>query len=49
MKGHHTHARRWVAVIAILLLVAAHAVLLGVASKLHYSVLLGVAWSVSRP
>ena len=40
MKGHHTHARRWVAVIAILLLVAAHAVLLGVASKLHYSVLL---------
>ena len=40
MKGHHIRGRGCALALAIVLLVAAHAVLLGVASKLHYSVVL---------
>ena len=40
MKGHHIHGRGWALALAIVLLMAAHAVLLGAASKLHYSVVL---------
>ncbi len=42
MKGHHFHRRGSVVVLAIVLLVVAHALLLGVASRLHYSVLVAV-------
>ena len=40
MKGHHAHGRGWGVALAIALLIAAHGVLLGVASKLHYGWLL---------
>lgn len=40
MKGHHIHGRGWVLALAIVLLMAAHAVLLGAASERYYSVVL---------
>jgi hypothetical protein len=40
MRGHNFQGHGWIAAVAILLLVVAHAVLFGVAARLHYSVLL---------
>jgi hypothetical protein len=40
VRGHNLHGRGWIAALAIVLLIVAHAVLFGVATRLHYSVLL---------
>ena len=39
MTGHRFDGHGWIAAVAILLLVAAHVVLFGLAARLHYSLL----------
>ena len=39
MTGHKFHGHGWIVAVVILLLVATHVVLFGVAARLHYSAL----------
>jgi hypothetical protein len=43
LKGHQLHARKWPAILAIVVLVAAHAALFGFAFQSHLSVALVAA------
>ena len=40
MKGHNLHPHGWIAILAVLVLVAAHVVFFGIVARMHLSVTL---------